>query len=113
LQFVVVFSGTRILSLTSGLDGLANRISIVMPVPDQVRDDVSGIQNMPGLLDSGFRQNDKSRINSIFLGVHLSCAYQKRPPLPVVSDLAAGEINREEDAGGVRFKRPAWTQIAG
>jgi hypothetical protein len=37
-----------------------------MPVPDQVRDDVSGIQNVMELMDSGFRQNDKSRINSSF-----------------------------------------------
>jgi hypothetical protein len=29
-----------------------------MPVPDQVRDDGSGIQNPLKLLDSGFRQND-------------------------------------------------------
>ena len=30
-----------------------------MPVPDQVRDDGSGIQNILKLLDSGFRRNDK------------------------------------------------------
>ena len=29
-----------------------------MPVPDQVRDDVSGIQNILDLLDSGFCPND-------------------------------------------------------
>ena len=29
-----------------------------MPVPDQVRDDGSGIQNPLNLLDSGFRRND-------------------------------------------------------
>ena len=29
-----------------------------MPVPDQVRDDGSGIQNMLKLLDSGFHRND-------------------------------------------------------
>jgi hypothetical protein len=32
-----------------------------MPVPDQVRDDGSGIQNMLKLLDSGFRRNDASK----------------------------------------------------
>ena len=37
-----------------------------MPVPDQVRDDVSGIQNLLELLDSGFRQNDNPRINATF-----------------------------------------------
>jgi hypothetical protein len=30
----------------------------VMPVPDQVRDDGSGIQNMLKSLDSGLRRND-------------------------------------------------------
>jgi len=30
-----------------------------MPVPDQVRDDGSGIHNLLKLLDSGFRRNDK------------------------------------------------------
>ena len=30
----------------------------VMPVPDQVRDDGSGIQNLLKLLDSGLRRND-------------------------------------------------------
>ena len=29
-----------------------------MPVPDQVQDDGSGIQNALNLLDSGFRRND-------------------------------------------------------
>jgi hypothetical protein len=29
-----------------------------MPVPDQVRDDGSGIQNFMNLLDSGLRRND-------------------------------------------------------
>jgi hypothetical protein len=29
-----------------------------MPVPDQVRDDGSGIQNLLNILDSGFRRND-------------------------------------------------------
>ena len=41
--------------------------------PDQVRDDVSGIQNMVELLDSGLRQNDKSRINSAFYEVINNC----------------------------------------
>jgi hypothetical protein len=31
-----------------------------MPVPDQVRDDGSGIQNILNLLDSGFRRNDRN-----------------------------------------------------
>jgi hypothetical protein len=31
-----------------------------MPVPDQVQDDGSGIQNQSILLDSGFRRNDGS-----------------------------------------------------
>ena len=29
-----------------------------MPIPDQVRDDGSGIQKQFNLLDSGFRRND-------------------------------------------------------
>jgi hypothetical protein len=38
----------------------------VMPVPDQVRDDISGIQNTLELMDSGFRQDDKIRTRSTF-----------------------------------------------
>ncbi|MDJ0667272.1 MAG: hypothetical protein QNJ61_08340 [Desulfobacterales bacterium] len=30
-----------------------------MPIPDQVRDDVSGVQNMLEWMDSGLRHNDK------------------------------------------------------
>jgi hypothetical protein len=30
-----------------------------MPVPDHVRDDGSGIQNISNLLDSGLRRNDR------------------------------------------------------
>jgi hypothetical protein len=37
-----------------------------MPVPDQVRDDASGIQNNLALLDSDFRPNDTPRTNSTF-----------------------------------------------
>ena len=37
-----------------------------MSVPDQVRDDVSGIQNMVELRDSGLRPIDKPRITSTF-----------------------------------------------
>jgi hypothetical protein len=33
-----------------------------MQVPDQVRDDGSGIQNVLKLLDTGFRRNDKELI---------------------------------------------------
>ncbi len=40
-----------------------------MPVPDQVRDDVSGTQNILEFLDSSFRQNDRPRINSTFYAV--------------------------------------------
>jgi len=32
-----------------------------MPVPDQVRDDGSGIQNILKSLDSGLRRNDASK----------------------------------------------------
>jgi hypothetical protein len=39
-------------------DGFVKSARIVMPVPDQVRDDGSGIQNPSKLLDSGFRRND-------------------------------------------------------
>ena len=35
-----------------------------MPVPDQVRDDGSGIRDMRRFLASGFRQNDKPRKNA-------------------------------------------------
>jgi hypothetical protein len=35
--------------------GFAKNSEFVMPVPDQVRDDVSGIQNLLKLLDSGHR----------------------------------------------------------
>jgi hypothetical protein len=37
-----------------------------MPVPDQVRDDGSGIQNPLNLLDSGFRRNDGKAENLTF-----------------------------------------------
>jgi hypothetical protein len=37
-----------------------------MPVPDQVRDDGSGIQNPLNLLDSGFRWNDGKAENLTF-----------------------------------------------
>jgi len=37
-----------------------------MPVPDLVRDDGSGIQNLLNSLDSGFRQNDKKSQFSTF-----------------------------------------------
>ena len=47
-------------------DGLVEKNVLVMPVLDQVRDDVSGIPNMLALLDSGFRRNDKLRANSTF-----------------------------------------------
>ena len=39
-------------------DSPAKSSSTVMPVPDQVRNDGSGIQNSLNLLDSGFRRND-------------------------------------------------------
>ena len=38
-----------------------------MPFPYQVRDDASGIQNMPASMDSGFRQNEMPRANAPFL----------------------------------------------
>ena len=37
-----------------------------MPVPDQVQDDGSGIQNVLKSLDSGFRRNDKELIFWLF-----------------------------------------------
>ena len=37
-----------------------------MPVPDQVRDDGSGILNLLNLLDSGFRRNDGKVGNPTF-----------------------------------------------
>ncbi len=37
-----------------------------MPVPDQVRDDGSGIQNILNLLDSGFRRNDRKTEKATF-----------------------------------------------
>jgi hypothetical protein len=37
-----------------------------MPVPDQVQDDGSGIQNSLNLLDSGFRRNDAKENFSTF-----------------------------------------------
>ena len=40
-------------------DAFGEKTFLVMPVPDQVRDDVSGIPNMLALLDSGVRHNDK------------------------------------------------------
>ena len=48
-----------------------------MPVPDQVRDDVSGIQNILELMDSGFRQNDKPGIKATFCEVIFSFPGQK------------------------------------
>jgi hypothetical protein len=38
----------------------------VMPVSNRIRDDVSGIQTIRELLDSGFRQNDKISENGTF-----------------------------------------------
>jgi hypothetical protein len=40
-------------ALNFSIDGLAKRPQIVMPVPDQVRDDGSGIQKALNFLDSG------------------------------------------------------------
>ena len=37
-----------------------------MPVPDQVRDDGSGIQNILKLLNSGVRRNDKKMVKVTF-----------------------------------------------
>ena len=37
-----------------------------MPVPDQVREDVSGIQHILALMDAGFHQNDKARTKLTF-----------------------------------------------
>ncbi|MFC1856544.1 hypothetical protein ACFL9U_00775 [Thermodesulfobacteriota bacterium] len=48
------------------INGLAKSPDIVMPVPDQVRDDGSGIQNPLKLLDSGFRRNDGEVRKSAF-----------------------------------------------
>ena len=39
----------------------------VMPVPDQARDDRSGIQSIRKILDSGFRRNDTQKRISDFL----------------------------------------------
>ena len=39
-----------------------------MPVPDQGRDDGSGMQKSLNLLDSGFRLNDDAKENTIFYG---------------------------------------------
>jgi hypothetical protein len=38
-----------------------------MPVPDQVRDDGSGIHKDLKSLDSGFRRNDDLRTKSLFM----------------------------------------------
>jgi len=37
-----------------------------MPVPNQVRDDGSGIQNIMKSLDSGLRQNDALKVFGLF-----------------------------------------------
>ena len=43
-----------------------------MPVPDQVRDDGSGTQNILKLLDSGVRRNDgPSRFRTFYETVHI------------------------------------------
>jgi hypothetical protein len=40
------------------IDGFVKNPRIAMPVPDQVRDDGSGIQYQLNLLDSSFRRNE-------------------------------------------------------
>ena len=49
----------------------------VMPVPDHVRDDGSGIYNRMNLRDSGLRRNDTAKGNRTFYelvndGIHIS-----------------------------------------
>ncbi len=44
-------------------DGFVEGIVFVMPVPDQVRDDLSGVPNILEFMDSGFRQNDTPGVN--------------------------------------------------
>jgi hypothetical protein len=41
--------------------GFAKNSQFVMPVPDQVRDDGSGIQNFMTSLDSGLRRNNAQK----------------------------------------------------
>jgi hypothetical protein len=52
---------------------------IVMQVPDQVRDDASGIQNYMKLLDAGFRRNDNIRQLLTFYGL-IKKSNQKKAP---------------------------------
>jgi len=47
-------------------NGLEKRSQFVMPVPDQVRDDGSGIQNILELLDSDIRRNDDGEVHQPF-----------------------------------------------
>jgi hypothetical protein len=48
--------------MMTGQIRFAKNSEFVMPVPDQVRNDGSGIQNFMKILDSGFRRNDAKKI---------------------------------------------------
>jgi hypothetical protein len=63
-------------SVDSKLSGL------VLPGPDRVRDDGSGIPNALGLLDSGFRRNDTTIANATcFDSIFPSAPKKKDGPL--------------------------------
>jgi hypothetical protein len=68
--------------LAAFLEGLAKSTAFVMPVPDQVRDDASGIQNALELLNSGFRHNEKSSTQSTFCESVFSFSRKKRNESP-------------------------------
>ena len=51
-------------------EGLIKNLVGVMPVPDHVRDDGSGIQNLPEQLDSCVRRNDTLTVKETFCEVY-------------------------------------------
>jgi hypothetical protein len=71
------------------IDGFVKSRRIVMPVPDQVRDDGSGIQNPSILLDSGFRRNDGNAEELTFYEfINIQCSMLD------VQNLAAKNLRR-------------------
>ncbi|MDJ0668119.1 MAG: hypothetical protein QNJ61_12595 [Desulfobacterales bacterium] len=73
-------------------DELVKGIVFVMLVPDQVRDDVSGIQIMLELLASDFRQNDKPRTNSTSCETIFSFPRKQNKPILLTVDEQAGRL---------------------
>ena len=64
-------------------DGLVKSPRIVMPVPDQVRDDGSGIQNILKSRESGFRRNDRKTEKVTFYDTVNPLFWRKRAAINI------------------------------